>query len=139
VALITATGRIPTIVKRKGVYRLVHSFGHRFDLGLLHNPEGQRFLAKFGFHRQLRLSGCKEGDEVEIGKVRVKWKFPPPEFEESKSNWPTGFSKWHLRIDGIANFKPIETLDPTSGLSTHEVESRVEELAPLVLRNLVSE
>lgn len=137
VALITAQGRIPKVAKRKGVYYVAQSLAGNFK-GDLDNPRAQRYLSKFGFHRQLRLAGCKAGDPVEINGVRLKWKYPSKAFEESKLNWPSGFAKWHTRIDGIKRLEPIETPDPTVGLSRSEVQARVDDLTPAVLGRLVA-
>ena len=116
VALITAAGRIPTITKRKGVFFLYQSRGKLFNPERLETPEGQRGIAKFSYHRQLRMAGCKDGDEVDVSGTRLKWKYPSVEFEENKWNWPSGFAKWHSRADGIKKLKAIETPDPTVGL-----------------------
>ena len=137
VALITAAGRIPRVTWKKGVYFVSQSRHADFD-GDLDDPQVQRGIAKFSFHRQLRLAGCKEGDEVEIGGKRMKWKYPSREFEESKRNWPSGFSKWHSRVDGIKNFRPIETPDPTFGLSVAEIGNRVSDLTPQVCAILMN-
>ena len=79
------------------------------------------------------MAGCKDGDEVDVSGTRLKWKYPPVEFEESKWNWPSGFAKWHSREDGIKKLKAIETADPTVGLSSEEIQRRVLELYPKVL------
>lgn len=136
VALITASGRIPTITRRGGIYYLSHFFGDRFRPEALNSTVGQRGIAKFSYHRQLRLAGCKEGDDVDVAGTRVKWKFPSREFEESRLNWPAGFAKWHLTIDGIKRFMPIETPDPTVGLPASEIEERVRDLTPKVFTML---
>ncbi len=136
VALITAAGRIARVTKKKGVFCISQSRFGQFH-GDLKNPGTQRALAKFGFYRQLRLAGCKEGDEVEIGTTRVKWRYPSKEFEANKRNWPSGFGSWHSTIDGIKQFKPIETPDPTVGLSDDEIQNRVDSLTPAVSLQLV--
>ena len=125
------------MTNRKGVFYVTQSRDGGFS-GNLDDPRVQRGLAKFSYHRQLRLAGCKAGDTVEINGVRLKWKYPSKEFEESvKLNWPSGFRNWHSTIDGIKTFKPIETPDPTVGLSKSEVEGRVEDLTPAVMKLLV--
>ena len=135
VALITAAGRIPKVTKKKGVFYLTQSHDKNFSGK---DPHTQRGIAKFSYHRQLRLAGCKVGDAVEINGIRVKWKYPSKEFEENvRLNWPSGFRNWHSTIDGIKSFKPIETPDPTVGLSKSEVEARVKDLTPAVMNLLV--
>ena len=132
VALVTATTRIPTVRKQQGVYILTHCFADRFNEGWFSSPMDQRNLAKFGYHRQLRLAGCQAGDRVEINGQRIPWVYPSAEFEASKWNWPSGFAKWHLRQDGIKQFKAIETPDPTVDLSAADISYRVEDLIPKI-------
>lgn len=140
VALITATSRIPSVTRKNGVFFVNHfsvdaprKSAKAFD-GDFDNPGWKRSLTKFAYHRQLRLAGCKEGDEVAIGGLRVKWRFPTAEYEEN--NWPSGFRAWHSRIDGIKELEHIETPDPTVGLSDEEIEQRVDDLTPAVLARL---
>ena len=134
VALITATARIPTVTKKRdGSFAVRHFFAERLS-GSLEKASVQRSLARFGYHRQLRLAGCDEGEVVEIGGQRVRWHYPSGDFEAA--NWPSGFGKWHSTIDGIKKFRPIETPDPTVGLDAEEIASRVAALTPEVLNVL---
>ena len=83
-------------------------------------------------------SRVAKGDEVDVGGTRVQWHYPPPEVEADKRwNWPTGFGSWNSTVDGIKSFKPIETPDPTAGLSSFEVDQRMADLVPAVLRRLL--
>ncbi len=149
VALITASGRIATVSKKKGVYHIKHGdveLEDRFanvirSLASLGDALGQdlqlhRILKDY--HRLLRLAGCKEGDKVSFESIEMNWRFPPPAFEEHKWSWPSGFRKWHSVVDGIKGFEHIETPDPTVGLSSAEVAKRVNDLTPRVLARLIA-
>ena len=71
VALITTTARIVEVAKRDGLFHLQHGFAGKIHATLT-TPWATKNMAKFGYHRALRMAGCREGDLVQLAGGTVK-------------------------------------------------------------------
>lgn len=133
VALITATGRMVEVAKRDGIFEITHAFAAKIA-STMGSDWGTKQLSKFGYHRALRLAGCRAGDQVRLGDALVEWQYPDPEFE--RAHRPAGFGRWNSDVDGLPRFDFVVTPDPIPGLSPAQVAERTEAIAPRIVRIL---
>ena len=134
VALITATGRLVEVRKSAGIFEVDHGFADKIA-ATVGSEWATRQLSKFGYHRALRLAGCRAGDSVRLGgEVVIGWEYPNAEFEHTHR--PAGFGRWNSDLDGFRRFESVVTPDPIPGLSAVEVARRTEEITPKVVRIL---
>lgn len=132
--MITTTGRRPIVQKKKGVYHLSHAFADHVAAAA--DVSVNRTSAKMGFHRALRLAGCKDGDKVNLDGTEIVWRYPTEEYEAK--NWPSGFAKWNSIIDGIKGIKSLETTDPIWDIGKAEVARRAADLVPGIVKILTA-
>ena len=85
-------------------------------------------MAKFGYHRALRMAGCREGDQVQLPGGTISWRFP--DTDDERSQMPAGFGKWCSTADGVRGLKTITVDDPVDGLSASAIAHRVDEIVP---------
>ncbi len=127
VALITTTARIVEVVKRDGVFHLRHGFAGQIH-ATLGTPWAAKSMAKFGYHRALRMAGCHEGDPVQLPGGTVSWRFPAT--DDERAQMPAGFGKWCSAADGVRGLQTITVEDPVHGLSASAIAGRADEIVP---------
>ena len=132
--MITATARIPIVTKRKDTFHVLHGFADA--VASSHDVATNRTAARMGFHRALRVAGCKEGGRVSLAGTEISWHYPSAEYEAR--NWPSGFGKWNSTIDGISGLKTLQTRDPIFALPVSEISARSETLVPGIVRILLN-
>lgn len=127
VALITTTARIVEVAKRGGVFHLHHGFAGKIH-ATLGSDWAEKQMAKFGYHRALRMAGCSEGDSVQLPGGTIRWRFA--DTDDERSQMPAGFGKWCNTADGVRGLQTITVDDPVHGLSASAIAQRVDEIVP---------
>ena len=127
VALIATTARIVEVAKRDGVFHLHHAFAGKIH-ATLGTPWATKSMAKFGYHRALRMAGCSDGDAVQLPGGTISWRFP--DSDDERSQMPAGFCKWCSRADGVRGLRTITLDDPVHGLTTPAIAERAAAILP---------
>ncbi|MEJ2089499.1 MAG: hypothetical protein P8Y69_13715 [Gammaproteobacteria bacterium] len=130
VGLITATARLVEVEARDGVFHLSHAFAGKIHQ-TLGTPWASRQMGKFGYHRALRMAGCRDGDPVELTGGIVAWEYPDP--EEELVTMPSGFGKWCSSADGVRALRTVTTPDPIADLDENAVRARADVITPAVV------
>ena len=135
VALVVTPARLVEVEARAGVFHLRHAFAAKI-FSALGSVWAQRQMAKFGYHRALRMVGCRDGDLVQLPGGTVEWRFPDIEYE--RSTMPAGFGRWCSVADGVSGLRWITTNDPNTRRDDDGRSRRAGELAVQVKAILTS-
>ena len=130
VALIVATGRVVQVARRRGVFHLTHGFAEKI-YSAFESPWARRQMCKFGYHRALRMAGCRAGSRVRLPGGTVSWSYPSE--DEELSCMPAGFGNWSSKLDGVRNFEHVEVDSPRSRMTNLEIEASMEHILPRVI------
>jgi hypothetical protein len=132
-ALIATTGRLVDVVRSGNEFVLSHAFADKI-YAAMDSPWAIRQMAKFGYHRALRIAGCDEGNLVHLSGREIRWHFPT--VDDERTSMPAGFGKWCSNANGIRDLQTIMTADPIFGLDQAEIAQRADELLPEIISTL---